>query len=242
MELWTMVNESYNLYRSRLKSFVKKHDELKKFIVGFRQKSQCLLIFRIKKHISGKNNKTIYKNAILKRVFFDIVGNNNVIIIQERCRLGKVKFYIRGNNNKIVLGKGVDFVSGTFWTTCDNAHIEVGENTTVQADVGLQISENDLKIIVGKDCMFSSNISVWTQDWHPIFDMDGNKINMGKNVIIMDHVWIGYDTKILKGVTIGKNNIVGANSVVTKSFTDENIVIAGNPAKLVKRNVQWASK
>jgi acetyltransferase-like isoleucine patch superfamily enzyme len=213
---------------SKLRSFVKK--------------ANSLLIFKIKKHISGKNNEIIYKNAILNKVFFDIAGNNNTIIIQEGCRLNNVKFYIRGNNNKMVLGNGVKyFVSGTFWTTCDNAYIEVGENTTAQANVNLQIAENNLKIIIGKGCMFSSNVSVWTQDWHPIFDMEGNKINTGKNITIMDRVWIGYDTKILKGVTIGKNNIIGTDAVVTKSFTDENTIIAGNPAKIIKRNVQWTS-
>lgn len=51
-------------------------------------------------------------------------------------------------------------------------------------------------------------------------------------VIIEDNVWIGDKATILPGITIGKNSIVGANSVVTKSVPP-NSVVAGNPAKVI---------
>jgi acetyltransferase-like isoleucine patch superfamily enzyme len=103
----------------------------------------------------------------------------------------------------------------------------------------MQISEDDMKIEVGNDCMFSSNISIWTQDWHKIYDEKGQRINNAKNIKIKNHVWIGYDSKILKGVTIENNNIIGTDTVVTKSFEEENVVIAGNPGKIVKRGINW---
>ena len=52
-------------------------------------------------------------------------------------------------------------------------------------------------------------------------------------VIIGNNVWIGSGVIILPNVTIGDNCILGANSVVTKSF-EKNSVIAGNPARLIK--------
>lgn len=52
-------------------------------------------------------------------------------------------------------------------------------------------------------------------------------------VVIEDNVWIGEGVVILPNVTIGKNCIIGANSVVTKSFSANN-VIAGNPARIIK--------
>lgn len=44
---------------------------------------------------------------------------------------------------------------------------------------------------------------------------------------------------IMKGVTIPNDTIVAYNSCVTKSFSDENSIIAGSPAIIVKRNIKW---
>jgi acetyltransferase-like isoleucine patch superfamily enzyme len=57
----------------------------------------------------------------------------------------------------------------------------------------------------------------------------------GKDVIIGKKCWIGMNAIILPGVQLGDNTIVGAGSVVTKPFPDGNILIAGNPAKIIKR-------
>ena len=53
-------------------------------------------------------------------------------------------------------------------------------------------------------------------------------------VIIGDSVWIGDKVTILPNVTIGKNSVIAANSVVTKNVPD-NCVVAGVPAKIIKR-------
>ncbi len=54
-----------------------------------------------------------------------------------------------------------------------------------------------------------------------------------KPVLIGDNVFIGYSVTILKGVQIGNNSIIGANSVVTKSIP-ANVMAAGNPCKVIK--------
>ena len=51
--------------------------------------------------------------------------------------------------------------------------------------------------------------------------------------IVIDDAWIGTNAIIFPGVHIGKNSVVGAGSVVTKDV-DENVVVAGNPAKVIK--------
>ncbi|MBD8084298.1 acyltransferase [Chryseobacterium sp. GCR10] len=55
-----------------------------------------------------------------------------------------------------------------------------------------------------------------------------------EKVIIKDKAWIGFNSIILKGVTIGEGSIVGAGSVVTKSVPDWTIV-GGNPAKIIRQ-------
>ena len=58
------------------------------------------------------------------------------------------------------------------------------------------------------------------------------------DIKIGNHVWIGANVTILKGVSIGDGSIVAAGSVVTKSIP-EACLAAGVPAKVIKENVQW---
>tara|TARA_B110000503_G_scaffold72285_1_gene111814 strand:- start:1009 stop:1188 length:180 start_codon:yes stop_codon:yes gene_type:complete len=55
--------------------------------------------------------------------------------------------------------------------------------------------------------------------------------------MIGNNVWIGLNSIILKGVSVGDNTIIAAGSVVTKSFGN-NLVIGGNPAKILKRDIE----
>ena len=55
----------------------------------------------------------------------------------------------------------------------------------------------------------------------------------------IDFLWIGARTMVLKGAQIPSNSIVGACALVNKEFTEENTVLAGIPAKIIKRNVNW---
>ena len=58
-----------------------------------------------------------------------------------------------------------------------------------------------------------------------------------KPITIGENCWIGRNVSILKGVTIGDNSVIAANSVVTKSIP-ANSIAAGNPAKVVKTNIE----
>jgi len=69
-------------------------------------------------------------------------------------------------------------------------------------------------------------------DWHGIYDR-AEPVGQTKPVILEDNVWVGDSAIICKGVTVGKNSIIGAGSVVTKDVPP-NSIFAGNPAKFVK--------
>ena len=75
-------------------------------------------------------------------------------------------------------------------------------------------------------------------DAHDIYYSDGTKNNITKPITIENHVWIGAGATILKGVTLGEGCVVGAGSVVTKDVAPHTIV-AGNPAKVIKRDINW---
>lgn len=91
-------------------------------------------------------------------------------------------------------------------------------------------------IVIGRGCIIGKNVMIYngvTFGAKNLSDMDENKDVLNRYPIIEDGVTVFTGAKILGPVTIGKNSIVGANSVVTKSFP-ENSVIAGIPAKIVK--------
>lgn len=111
--------------------------------------------------------------------------------------------------------------------------IHIGDRT--QAGRNLIISACK-KISIGKKCLLSYNVSIMDHD-HNVLDPDISPleggITEGREVIIEDECFIGAHSFVLKGVHLGKHCVVGANSVVTKSFPAYS-VIAGSPAKLVR--------
>ena len=86
-------------------------------------------------------------------------------------------------------------------------------------------------IVIGKGTYIAPNVGIITSNHNP-HDLDTHL--EGKDVIIGKKCWIGMNSVILPGVELGDCTIVGAGSIVTKSFTKGNIVIAGNPAREIK--------
>ena len=103
------------------------------------------------------------------------------------------------------------------------------------------MAEDAAKIIIGNDCMFSYSVEVWASDAHSIIDKDSKKIlnKVSKPLVIGNHCWLGCGVMLTKNACLANYTIVGAGSVVTKPFIQEYIAIAGNPAKIVKENVNW---
>lgn len=95
-------------------------------------------------------------------------------------------------------------------------------------------------ITIGEHCYFGPNIGLYTPV-HPLNAMARvADVEMGAPITIGDNAWLGGRVTILPGVTLGNNVIVGAGSVVTKSFGDD-VVIAGNPARVIKHVDNGAS-
>jgi acetyltransferase-like isoleucine patch superfamily enzyme len=92
-------------------------------------------------------------------------------------------------------------------------------------------------IEIGKGTMISDDVRIQDSDNHNIV-INGIEKESTKPIIIGDRVWVGKNVLILKGVTVGDGAIIAAGSVVVKDVPSKTLV-AGNPAKVIKENVEW---
>lgn len=218
----------------------------RKFIAYIKKYSKRLqLLFWIHNHILGLNKIMIYsKNStkigivLIKKTKFVVNGINNTIIIQNFSRLKDCKIYIKGNNNRIIISENVYLNKTEIHIEDNNNEISIGKHTSITGATHLAAIEGT-SITIGNDCLFSSNIHFTTGDSHSIIDLRGRRINMSKNISIGDHVWIGTKVTCLKGVQIANNCIVGAGTLVNKKFNEENVILAGNPVRILKHEVDW---
>ncbi|MGM0126044.1 chorismate mutase [Enterococcus sp. AZ194] len=88
-------------------------------------------------------------------------------------------------------------------------------------------------IVIGDNCMFGPNVQLYTAT-HPLHPVKRNSgLENGKPITIGNNVWLGGGAILAPGVTLGDNVVVAAGAVVTKSFP-ENVVVGGNPARVIK--------
>jgi len=95
------------------------------------------------------------------------------------------------------------------------------------------------KVSIGSGCLWSSGL-LTTSDYHSILDVStGKRINYPQDVTIGNRVWFGVDFLILKGTSIGNDSVIAAKSVVTSGIYEDNVLLAGNPARVVRKNIYW---
>jgi glycosyltransferase involved in cell wall biosynthesis/acetyltransferase-like isoleucine patch superfamily enzyme len=180
-------------------------------------------IFSLTNEIYGSNVK-IFGKALVLNGEITIGANGNHHLFDE-------KVTIIENYGVFVIIGNCDFGKGTKIFVQKNAKLEIGDRSFVTGDSQI-ICHNEIKI--GENCAISWGVLIIDHDYHTI---KGKEVNLPIN--IGNNVWICANVTILKGVTIPDNCIIAANSVVTNSFDEKNILIAGNPAKIIKRNVDW---
>jgi len=129
-----------------------------------------------------------------------------------------------------------DFRPGAYAVGCSK--IEIGNRVVVRPGVMLFGESESLKksIIIEDNVMMGCGVHIYINNHKfdipniPLIDQGYYPDEM---VILKNGCWIGANSILLPGVTIGSNSVVGAGSVVTKSVPD-GVVVAGCPAKLIK--------
>ena len=120
-------------------------------------------------------------------------------------------------------------ISGRF--ACDYGHnIRVGENFYMNTD---GVILDCAPVTIGDNCLIGPQVGIYTAG-HPLDLTLRKSVEFAKPITIGDECWIGGHATINPGVTLGNNVVVASGSVVTKSFGD-NVVIGGNPAKILRQ-------
>jgi acetyltransferase-like isoleucine patch superfamily enzyme len=192
----------------------------------------------------------------LARIFHYIrIVNNNLLLVFFSTMLSRIVCRLKG----IKLGQKVRFYGLPYFQRIENSIITVGNEcqfrskmtsnligirnrcivSTSQQNAAIEIGENcglsgtviraARSISIGNNVRCGANTTIYDNDGH----LDDKRSNFPKPIVIKDNVWLGYNVVVMKGVTIGENSVIGANSLVTKDIP-ANVVAAGNPCRVIR--------
>ena len=221
--------------KAKLKSSFKSGGFLSRLIVGVYNG----LPFNNK--IKGKRKNKLKIKGVLKKCEIIFNGKFNQVEIERGVTLKNCKIIVSGCNNKVLLKQGVYGKQAEFCLQDDGNVIEVGKGTSFAGKIHLACIEGT-KITIGENCLFSSEIVFRTGDSHVIVDLNDNRINQSKDIVIGNHVWVGHRALVNKGVGVADDCVIGTGAIVTKSLTESNCVYAGVPAKKVKSDINWKAE
>jgi maltose O-acetyltransferase len=143
---------------------------------------------------------------------------------------------------RIVLGEGVQFGwsrSPLFYTgychveaSHPDAVIELGDRSEVNNNSMLKSEGAGIR--VGRDGLFGAHVEIFDSDFHDLHPRrrHGGTPRMAP-IDIAENVFMGMSVKVLKGVSIGADSVIGTGAVVTTSIP-AGVIAAGNPARVVR--------
>ena len=180
-------------------------------------KQFCFVALRIKKYEILSDCKNIFGKPI----------KHHPLLLKGK---GKISF---GKNVQIGVISSPCFYSHYAYLEArdEQSEIIIGDNVSINNAFSIECSS---KVVIENDVLIGVNCSIIDNDGHDLA-IDKRKFGNPKTALvhIQQNVFIGSNVTILKGVIIGKNSIIGNSSVVTKNIS-ENVIAAGNPAKVIR--------
>ena len=117
----------------------------------------------------------------------------------------------------------------TWRSKSQKGQIKIGDFCLISPGVNIAAAQ---EISIGKNCMIAADAYISDSDWHGLYNRT-RPFRCTKAIHIADNVWIGMRAMIGKGVSIGENSVVAAGAVVV-SDVPANVVVGGNPARVIK--------
>ncbi len=186
--------------------------------------------------------KILYKKDFFLHQHVTLKGINN-IEVSGLLKIGIDYFGFLHKKDKTLLNiQGKLIIKGDY-SIGRGCRFDIAQNAILSIGYGGYISPNTNFIImhglkIGNNCIISWDCQFLDEDFHEI-TYEGKK-ERNKNIEIGNNVWIGCGVKIYKGVKIPDNTIIAANSIVKSVFNFENTLIGGNPAIILKSDINWS--
>ncbi|MBQ6840662.1 MAG: hypothetical protein IJO63_00905 [Bacilli bacterium] len=199
-------------------------------------------------------NKIYFNNRLFKdpldssKFELNIYGENNTFYLNDYVGPGKIVINMYGSNNVFKLGKNNtirNMLVIDFWETSTvspkNVEITIGdENFFNGANIHF-ISPLEKSLTIGNGNLFAGDISIWGRNDHIIYDnKTKTRINKDQDIIIGNSNWICQNVTILSGAEIKDFSVVALGSIVNKKYTKSNVLIAGIPAKVKRKGINWS--
>lgn len=175
-------------------------------------------------------------NAQINMSSIVVKGTGNEVYL-EGGGIHKTHIRIDGVGCKVKLSSKAIVNNSVIVINGRNCQVSIGCGSTIgEANIVCMGKENYVN--VGEECMFAEKVEIWASDSHPIFNSDSIVINPSKPILIGNHVWLGKYSKIMKGVVIGDNAVVGMGAIVTKDI-EPNSLNVGSPSRKIRENINW---
>jgi acetyltransferase-like isoleucine patch superfamily enzyme len=138
---------------------------------------------------------------------------------------------------QVVFGGPARLGNGFKLSVATGGEVRFGPDFVLSAES--QIVSRDA-ISFGRSCLVSWEVLIIDADFHPVVDADGTAGPRQAPITLGDRVWVGARSTVLKGVALGNDVVVAAGSVVPRADGEDGVVLAGNPARVVRTGVRWS--
>ena len=183
-----------------------------------------------------KRNEIKSDSALVKKSDIRFAGKGNTLEISG-CHLYNCNIFLRGEGHSLIVDKGVKLFNVRIKIIGKGNTIHIKKNTTIGGG-NIICGGIGIPINIGENCVIAEGVDIWSTDTHSVYQNEA-LVNAPRPIQIGNHVWMGKDVAILKGVSIGDNAVIGMRSVVTHDI-EEGSLNAGSPARKIKDSVTWS--
>lgn len=194
--------------------------------------------------ISGLKLPIILSNNVkIINIKGEVVINSDIKSGMVLLGFGEISIFdkkryksIWNNKGKIIFGDKCKLDHGFRIDVNGNGELYFGQNCNITANSSIICNK---RIVFGNDLLMSWECLIMDTDYHKIYNQNNNVANDDEEIVIGNHVWICCRNTILKGSVIEDNSILGSCSRLSSKIKEQGVLISGNPAKVVKRNINW---